>query len=83
MYPGISIGNYAKNTTSKEDNSGTSMRQMELLREKGTICGILKSSVIPRMKLSGQILFFLIKERKIEKYKCLKMGLRECGTRKK
>ena len=62
MFAGIFIGNYAKNMTSKEHNSGTSMSQMELLRAKGTrFCGILQSSVIPRLKLDGQILFLLIK----------------------
>ena len=62
MYAGIFSGNYAKNMTSKEYNSGTSMSQVELLRTKITrFCGILQSSVIPRLKLDGQILFLLIK----------------------
>ena len=62
MYASLFIGNYAKNMTSKEHNSGTSMSQMELLRTKGTrFCGILQSSVIPRLKLDDQILLLLIK----------------------
>ena len=49
MYAGMFIGNYAKNMTFKEHNSGTSMSQVELLRTKGTrFCGILQSSVVPR-----------------------------------
>ena len=65
MYAGIFIGNYAKNMTSKEHNSGTSMSQMELLRTKGSrFCGILQSSVILRLKLEDQILFILIKPRR-------------------
>ena len=36
MHAGIFIRDYAKNMTSKKDNSGTSMNQMELLRTKGT-----------------------------------------------
>ena len=46
------IGNYAKNMTSKERISGTSMSQIELLRTKGRrFCGILQSGVITRLKL--------------------------------
>ena len=55
MYAGIFIGNYAKNMTSKEHNSGTSMSHRELLRTKGTrFCGILQSSAIPRLKLESR-----------------------------
>ena len=62
MYAGIFIGNYAKNMTSKEHNSGRSMRQMELLTTKITIfCVILQSRVILRSNLDSQILFLLIK----------------------
>ena len=62
IYAGIFIENYAKNMTSKERNSGTSMSQMELLRTKGTrFCGIVQSSMTPRLKLDWQILFLLIK----------------------
>ena len=62
IYAGIFIGNYAKNMNSQEHSTGTSMSQMELLRTKGTrFCGILQSSVIPRLKLDNQILFLLIK----------------------
>ena len=66
LYAGIFTGNYAKNMTSKEHNSGKSMSQMELLRTKGKrFQGILESSVIPRLKLDGQILLLLIKPRKL------------------
>ena len=65
MYAGILIVSYAKNMTSKEHNSGASIRQMELLRTKGTrFCGILQPSVIPRLKLDDQILLLLIKPRR-------------------
>ena len=48
MYAGIFIGDYVKNMTFKEHNSGTSMSQMELLGTKSTrFCEILQSSVIP------------------------------------
>ena len=64
MYAGIFIGNYAKNMAFKEHNSGTSMRQMELLRIKGTrFIGILQSSVIRRLKFDDQILLLLIEPR--------------------
>ena len=62
MYAGIFIENYAKNMTSKEHNSGTSMSLMELLRAEGTrFYGILQSGMILILKLNGQILFLLIK----------------------
>ena len=65
MYAGIFIGDYAKNMAFKERNSVTSMSQMELLRTKGTrFCGILQSSVIPRLKLDDQMLLLLIKPRR-------------------
>ena len=65
MYAGIFTGNYAKNMTFKEYNSGTSMSQMESLRKKGTrFCGILQSSRIPRLKLHDQILLLLTKPRR-------------------
>ena len=52
---GIFIGDFAKNMAFNEDNSGTTMSQMELLRAKGTrFCGILQSSVIPRLKHDDQ-----------------------------
>ena len=57
MHAGIFIGDYAKNMTFKKDNSGASMNQMELLRTNGTRFCLwnLKSSVIPRLNLDGQI----------------------------
>ena len=57
MYAVIFIGSYAKNLTSKEHNSGMSMSQIELLRTNATrFCGILQSSVIPRLKFDDQML---------------------------
>ena len=65
MYAVIFIGSYAKNMTSKEHSSGISMSQIELLRTKGTrFCGILQSSVIPRLKLDDQMLLLLIKPKR-------------------
>ena len=65
MYEGIFFGDHVKNMAFKEHNRGTSMRQMELLRTKGTrFSGILQSSVIPTLKLDDQILLLLIKSRK-------------------
>ena len=62
VYAGIFNGDYAKNMAFKDHISGTSKSQMELLRTKGTgFCGILQSSVIPRLKLDDQIFLFLIK----------------------
>ena len=62
MHVGIFIGNCAKNMTFKEHSSGTSMSQMELFRTKGTrFCGVSRSSVIPRLKVDGQMLLLLIK----------------------
>ena len=65
MYVGIYNGDYVKSMVFKEHNSGTSIIQMELLRTKGTrFCGILQSSVIPRLKPGDQILLLLIKPRR-------------------
>ena len=65
VYAGIFIQDYAKNMAFKEHNCGTSMSQMELLRTNVTrFCGILQSSVIPRLKLNDQVLFLLIKPRR-------------------
>ena len=65
MYTGIFIGDYAKNMAFKEQNSGVSMIQMELLRTKGTrFCEILQSSVIPRLILDDQMLLLFIKPRR-------------------
>ena len=64
-YDNVFIGNYAKNRTSKECDSGVSMNQMGLLRRKGTrFCEVLQSSVIPRLKFDDQILYLLIKPRR-------------------
>ena len=65
MYAVIFIGSYAKNLTSKEHNSGMSMSQIELLRTSDTrFCGILQSSVIPRLKVDDQMLLLLIKPKR-------------------
>ena len=65
MYADIFLKDYAKNMVFKQQNSGSSMSQMELLRTKGIrLCGILQSSVISRLKLDDQILLLLIKPRR-------------------
>ena len=65
MYAVIFIGSYAKNLTSKEHNSGMSMSQIKLLRTNDTrFCGILQSSVIPRLKVDDQMLLLLIKPKR-------------------
>lgn len=67
MYADIFLKDYAKNMVFKQQNSGSSMSQMELLRTKGIrLCGILQSSVISRLKLDDQIVF-------IDKNKSVKM----------
>lgn len=67
MYADIFLKDYAKNMVFKQQNSGSSMSQMELLRTKGIrLCGILQSSVISRLKLDNQIVF-------IDKNKSVKM----------
>ena len=65
MYADIFIRHYVKSIAFKEHNSDTSIKQMDLLRTKGTkFCGISQSSVIPRLKLDDQILFFIDKTKK-------------------
>ena len=65
MHAVIFIGSYAKSMTSKEHSSDMSMSQIELLRTKGTrFCVILKSGVIPRLKLDDQMLLLLIKPKR-------------------
>ena len=65
MYAGIFIGHYAKNMAFNDRNSGTRMRQMELIRTKGTrFCGILQSSAIPRLKLDDHIFLLLIRPKR-------------------
>ena len=65
MYADIFIEDYAKSMSLKEQLSITSMSQMELLRTKCTrFYGILRFSVISRLKIDDQILLLLIKPRR-------------------
>ena len=62
MYADAFIRDYTK-----KHHSGAYVTQIELLRAKVTrLCGILKSSVIRRLKLDNQILLLLIKKKKVE-----------------